>query len=83
MLRIRKASAQLKVTTSSETNNSSISEETKESHNMASVITTVEDETCSSSDEDKLSKSNEILDSLNKIWETVPSTSHLSQNKSA
>jgi hypothetical protein len=73
MLRIRKASGQLKVSTSSGTNNSSISEETKESQNMASV--TIDDETCSSCEEEKTSKGNEILNSLNKIWETVPSTS--------
>jgi hypothetical protein len=73
MLRIRKASGQLKVSTSSETNNSSISEETKESQNMASV--TIDDETCSSCEEEKPSKSKEILNSLNKIWETVPSSS--------
>jgi len=73
MLRIRKASGQLKLTTSSETNNSSISEETKESQNMVSATTT-------SSDEEKGGK---ILDTLNKIWETVPSISQLSQNKSA
>jgi hypothetical protein len=75
MIRNRKASAQLKVTTSSETNNSSISEETKESHNMASNTNTIDDETCSSCEEEKPQKSSEILDSLNKIWETVPSAS--------
>ena len=44
---------------------------------MASVTTTIEDETCSSSDEDKSNRNNGILDTLNKIWETVPSTSQL------
>jgi hypothetical protein len=56
--RLRKASAQLKMTTSSETNCSSISEETKESNNMASGISMNEDESgnSSSGDEDKSRK---------------------------
>jgi len=47
---------------------------------VSATTTTIEDETCSSSDEEKGGK---ILDTLNKIWETVPLISQLSQNKSA